>query len=32
MTDLDLALRTPGNVMLLEPGRASALIERGLTM
>lgn len=32
MTDLDLALRTPGNVVLLEPGRASALLERGLTM
>ena len=32
MTDLDLALRTPANIVLLEPGRASALLERGLTM
>ncbi|WP_297105169.1 S49 family peptidase [uncultured Devosia sp.] len=31
MSDLDLALRTPGSVVLLEPRRAAALAERALT-
>ncbi|HEV7278400.1 MAG TPA: S49 family peptidase [Devosiaceae bacterium] len=31
MTDLDLALRTPGGIVLLEPRRCSALVERSLT-